>query len=423
MNDHVADHSHDGAGLRELYEQIRGTTHNLIEPLSPEDCLVQSMPDASPTKWHLAHTTWFFETFFLRQYVPNYQDYCDSFLYLFNSYYNGVGEQYPRPGRGLISRPSLQEVIDYRRSIDECVLEQIDKGVPRRALDLITLGLHHEQQHQELILTDVKHMFSLNPGIASYLSRDTPQKKVDDSLFWVPYEGGVFRFGHEGKSFCFDNEYPNHEVLLSSFLLASRLTTNLEFQQFIEDGGYNKPELWLSEGWEMVRNEGWTAPLYWQKRSSNYITKTLWGTHEIVGSEPVVHLSFYEADAFSRWAGSRLATEYEWEHAASNLKSTGNFLDSGNLHPSSLVPDCSDDPKQMFGDVWEWTASPYVPYPGYRPAEGAVGEYNGKFMCNQYVLRGGSCVTPQRHIRPTYRNFFPAHARWQFSGLRLAKDA
>lgn len=410
------------AGLRGFYEKVRQTTLSLIEPLSSEDCLVQSMPDASPTKWHLAHTTWFFETFVLKQHIPNYNEYSTDYRYLFNSYYNSVGEQYPRSERGLISRPSLTEVIKYRRRIDDLVLENIEKGLSDSSSSLIILGLNHEQQHQELILTDLKHMFSLHPSNLTYLSGSKTPEVSTGELSWVPYEGGLFCFGHESDSFCFDNECPNHEVLLRSFSLASRPITNSEFQQFIEDGGYGRPELWLSEGWEKVKSEGWSFPLYWRKVSSGYRSNTLRGPREIVGAEPVVHLSFYEADAYARWADSRLPTEYEWEYAASGVASTGNFLESGNLHPESIRLGFAAEPMQMFGDVWEWTASPYVPYPGYKQAKGAVGEYNGKFMCNQYVLRGGSCVTPACHVRPTYRNFFPANARWQFSGIRLARD-
>ncbi|HEX6268423.1 MAG TPA: ergothioneine biosynthesis protein EgtB [Burkholderiales bacterium] len=397
------------------YAAIRAQTEALAAPLTAEDCALQSMPDASPVKWHLGHTTWFFETFVLERALPDFAPYRAEFRTLFNSYYVGVGPRHPRPERGLLSRPSLGEVLAYRASVDER-MAKVFKG-ERRLSALIELGLHHEQQHQELILTDLKHLLSRNPLQPSYSQRKAPAGSAVAEMRFVAFPEGMRQIGHDGGSFAFDNEAPRHRVYLRAYALAERLVTNREYQAFMADGGYERPELWLSEGWDVRQAQGWRAPLYWSDKSQF----TLQGARPIEPDEPVVHVSFFEAEAYARWAGARLPGEAEWEiaaqaHWAEAAARSGNFLESGRLHPAPGAP-------QFFGDAWEWTTSTYGPYPGFRAAEGAVGEYNGKFMVNQYVLRGGSCATPASHIRHTYRNFFPAAARWQFSGIRLARDA
>jgi ergothioneine biosynthesis protein EgtB len=408
--------------LAERYREVRRTTDRLAEPLSPEDCTVQSMPDASPVKWHLAHTTWFFETFVLERGLSDYRPYHPQFRVLFNSYYNRVGAQHPRPERGLLSRPSLDEVRAYRAAIDRRVLELFERSAVEPLADTIELGLHHEQQHQELIVTDVKHMLSLNPLRPAY--RDCPPAPARDvpPLRWFHHPGGIAWIGHGGGSFSFDNERPRHRVLVDAFALASRLVTNGEYLEFVEDGAYARPELWLSDGWDAVRSQGWQAPLYWHGDRDAWRVTTLSGLRDLRRDEPVCHVSFYEADAFARWSGARLPSEFEWEIFAAKTTPDGNFVESGWLHPTGLEAAASDAPAQLFGDVWQWMQSPYAPYPGYRPPAGALGEYNAKFMCNQLVLRGGSCATPRSHVRATYRNFFPPQARWQFSGIRLARD-
>jgi ergothioneine biosynthesis protein EgtB len=381
--------------LAERIPLIRKASVRLAEGLSAEDCALQSMPDASPVKWHLAHTTWFFETFVLARQDPAYRAFHPAYRYLFNSYYNAVGEQYPRPQRGMMSRPSLEEVRRYRAHTDRR-LEDLLAGrtLPDDVLNLVELGLHHEQQHQELILTDVKHLLSLNPLEPAYGARAPHPAPTSGPLAWRACAGGTLECGHDGAGFAFDNELPRHREVLVPFELASRSATNGEFLAFVEDGGYQRPELWLADGWNTVLAQRWDAPLYWRRREGGWHEFTLNGTVALEATRPVTHLSHFEADAFARWAGARLPTEFEWEQAA-------------------------QDP----GEVWEWTSSSYAPYPGYRPAPGAVGEYNGKFMSNQYVLRGSSCATPPGHARRTYRNFFPSAARWQFSGVRLARDA
>ena len=413
-------------GLRELegrFVAVRGTTERLAEPLSPEDCTVQSMPEASPVKWHLAHTSWFFETFVLEAGERGYRAFHPRFRVLFNSYYNAVGAQHPRPERGMVSRPSLAEVRSYRQHVDAHVRELFARGAVDGVLaDRIELGLHHEQQHQELVLTDVKHMLSLNPLEPAYRSLPSTPASDPTAVRWVRHPGGVVSIGHEGISFCFDNERPRHRVLVEPFALASRLVTNGEFLEFIADGGYRRPEVWLAEGWDAVRSGGWAAPLYWRNDEGMWRTMTLSGGREVRRDEPVCHVSFYEADAFARWVGARLPSEAEWEVAAEGAAVDGNLLESGLLHPAPLSSSGSAPLGQLFGDVWEWTRSSYAPYPGFRAEPGALGEYNAKFMCSQLVLRGGSCATPRSHVRPTYRNFFPPNARWQFSGLRLARD-
>jgi len=381
------------------------------------------MDDASPVKWHLAHTTWFFETFILERWQPQYRPFHADFRVLFNSYYQTVGRQHPRPQRGLLSRPTLEEVLAYRRHVDRHLQELLSPGADHGAelCASVELGLHHEQQHQELIVTDIKHMLSCNPLHPVYRERSESSAGESVALVWSSHAGGVHEIGHEGHGFCFDNEEPRHRVIVEPFELASRLTTNGEFLEFVADGGYERPELWLSDAWSVLQARAWRAPLYWERQGAGWFAMTLAGLRRLRPDEPVCHVSYYEADAFARWAGARLPTEAEWEVAAAGVPVTGNFAESGWLHPTPAPQ--TEGPAQLFGDVWEWTQSPYVPYPGYRPPAGALGEYNGKFMCNQLVLRGGSCATPSSHIRATYRNFFPPEARWQFSGIRLARDA
>jgi ergothioneine biosynthesis protein EgtB len=393
--------------------------------LQPEDCVVQTVPEVSPTKWHLAHTSWFFETFVLKDALPGYSPINVQYAYLFNSYYNAAGKMHCRPKRGLISRPTLRETIEYRDRVDS-LMDAVfqNAALVDRFAPIITLGIHHEQQHQELMLTDIKHVFSENPLYPVYRERSAQVSAPVPPIKWLPFKAGVFEIGHNGDGFCYDNEELRHREFVEDFHLASRLVTNGEYLEFIEDGGYNRPEFWLSLGWFTVGEQHWNAPLYWDQRDGGWSAFTLSGLRELDKSEPVCHVSYFEADAFARWAGARLPTEFEWEVAAENLPYTGNFVDEEIFHPKPLDSSTSRQPiAQMFGDVWEWTRSSYSPYPGYVAAPGALGEYNGKFMCNQYVLRGGSCATAQSHIRKTYRNFFPPNARWQFMGIRLAKDA
>ena len=409
----------------ERYLSIREATVALAAPLSAEDCAIQSMPDASPVKWHLAHTTWFFETFVLAPHTPGYRAFDPSYRFLFNSYYNAVGDRHPRPERGMLSRPGLEEVLAYRRHVDEAMLGFLDgQEPPPEAGALIELGLHHEQQHEELILTDVKHLLSRNPAKPAY-QRQWPLTPIRArERGWISFDAGLYEIGHAGPGFCFDNETPRHRVWLDAFRIATHPVTHGDFIEFIEDGGYRRPELWLSAGWDAVAARGWQAPLYWEHRGGRWHSFTLHGEAPVDPHTPVCHVSFYEAEAFARWANERLPTEAEWEVAARGAPLAGNFLESGALHPLALREAPADGtPAQIFGDVWEWTRSDYGPYPGFRTAAGAVGEYNGKFMCGQYVLRGGSCATPSSHIRASYRNFFPPDARWQFSGLRLARGA
>jgi ergothioneine biosynthesis protein EgtB len=402
------------------YLNVRGLTERLCAPLAVEDYQLQSMPDCSPPKWHLAHTAWFFETFVLAEHAPDFRPFHPQFGYLFNSYYDAVGDRWPRAARGLLSRPTVQEVIGYRRSVDERMLalfETASARVLEAIAPLVELGLNHEQQHQELLLTDLKHAFGLNPLRPVY-SAPGPEEPttVSAPLAWEEHPAGVRQVGHAGAGFAFDNEGPRHRVFVGAFQIASRPVTVGEFLAFIEAGGYQRPEFWLSDGWAARQRNGWAAPLYWERDGGDRSLFTLRGARPLEPSEPVCHVSYYEADAYARWAGVRLPTEFEWEVAAGERAVVGNFLDSERLHPAN-------NGGAFYGDVWAWTASPYAAYPGYRPAAGALGEYNGKFMCNQMVLRGGSCVTPADHIRPTYRNFFPPDARWQFSGFRLAKDS
>jgi ergothioneine biosynthesis protein EgtB len=402
--------------LQEHYRQIRQTTEQICQPLAIEDYVIQSMADVSPPKWHLAHTTWFFETFLLLPYGRGYEVFHPQYGYLFNSYYEAVGSRHPRPQRGLLSRPTVAEILRYRTYVDEALQSLVNDP---ELTDLITLGLHHEQQHQELLLTDIKHILATNPLKPAYQAGHRlvrPSAKLE----WMDYPGGLVEIGHANSSFAFDNESPRHPVFLQDYWLASRLITNHEYLEFMQAGGYQRPEFWLADGWATIQTQGWQSPLYWEQIDGSWWIMTLSGLQPLNGPEPVCHVSYYEADAFARWAGKRLPTEAEWENAAASTPIQGNLLDSGSLHP--LPAQAVTRPDQLYGDVWEWTQSAYLPYPGFSPAAGPVGEYNGKFMSNQMVLRGGSCVTPQSHLRPSYRNFFPPHARWQFTGIRLGAD-
>lgn len=413
------------AAVARQYREVRATTMRLAAPLSAEDQMLQSMPEASPTKWHLAHTTWFFETFLLAAHAPDYSSFDDRFRQLFNSYYKQVGPHPYRGARGLMSRPSLEEVHAYRCGVDEAMLELIERA-DDDLLALIELGANHEQQHQELILTDIKHALWSSPLRPIYRARPIGQNGAAATLKWREFDGGIYQAGHAGGGFAFDNEGPRHEVLLQPFRLASRAVTNGEWLDFMAEGGYRRPELWLSDGWDTVCAQQWEAPLYWDRRDDEWWQYTMSGTRQVEENEPVCHVSYYEADAFARWAGARLPREEEWEIAVGKNPVRGMLLEDEAFHPQGARDNeygaRTPALQQMFGDVWEWTASPYVAYPGFRPAAGALGEYNGKFMCNQMVLRGGSCATPSSHIRATYRNFFPPQARWQFSGVRLASD-
>jgi len=412
--------------LKERFHQVRRCSQQLAAPLAPEDCVVQSMPEASPVRWHLAHTTWFFDRLVLRRVFPKRRMADDRFDYLFNSYYNTLGEQFPRAHRGLLSRPTIDEVMTFRHKVDDEMLRLLDGGgLDEAVTDVIETGLHHEQQHQELLLTDVKHMFSRNPLFPAYREEAASVSEASAApLKWVHFDEGLRRIGADGDGFAYDIERPRHRVFVHAFELASRLVTCGEYLEFMRDGGYDEPGLWLSDGWERAQADGWNAPLYWSQDGDQWRVFTLGGLRSLDQAEPVSHLSFYEADAFARWSDARLPTEAEWELAAEAIEPTGTFMESGRFHPAA-APEADEDggrPRQLFGDVWEWTGSPYVAYPGYVAPEGALGEYNGKFMCNQVVLRGGSCASPASHIRSTYRNFFYPHCRWQFSGLRLARS-
>jgi ergothioneine biosynthesis protein EgtB len=404
--------------LQERFYATRAQSERLAAPLSAEDCALQSMPDASPVKWHLAHTSWFFETFVLAQAIAGYQPFHPQFRSLFNSYYVGVGARHPRPQRGLLSRPSLDEVLSYRHHVNLRINALLDAGAPAWSA-LIELGVQHEQQHQELILTDLKHLFAQNPLAPAYLSPPPAAAAVPVLYRWMAQPDGIRRIGFEGEGFCFDNEQPAHRVFLDAYEIATRPVSNAEYADFIKDGGYERHDLWLAEGWDLKNAQGWQAPLYWQCDGEAWSTFTLHGRRALEMAAPVCHVSFFEADAYARWAGARLPTEAEWESYAATQQPDGHFAEDAVYEPRAAA---SAVATQVYGDVWEWTRSAYEPYPGYRPVAGAVGEYNGKFMSNQYVLRGGSCATPRSHIRASYRNFFPAAARWQYSGIRLARD-
>ena len=405
--------------LQAAYRAIRERTVALTAPLSAEDCCVQSMTEASPAKWHLGHTTWFFETFLLERLESPFMPFSPANRVLFNSYYNQVGDQYPRPQRGLLTRPELDEVMAYRADVDRRMHELLKAGdLDDDTGNLVILGLNHEQQHQELLLTDIKHLFWHNPLFPAY-AETPPRGEAAPPLAWLEFDPGLTEIGHTGDAFCFDNELPRHKVFLNAYQLASRLVTNGEYMAFIEDGGYAKPMHWLAEGWDWRITQGCEHPLYWYPRRDDWQEFTLNGLCTLAMDSPVVHLSYYEADAYARWAGARLPSEAEWEYAATGCSLSGNYAGDGIFHP---CPASGDGLLQCFGDAWEWTQSSYAPYPSFRVSPGAVGEYNGKFMVNQYVLRGGSCATPERHVRSSYRNFFPANACWQFSGVRLARD-
>lgn len=410
----------------------RQLTESLAAPLSAEDQTVQSMPDVSPTKWHRGHTTWFFETFLLETELPSYEPVDDRYGYLFNSYYDAVGDRHPRVARGMLSRPGAAEVAAYRRCVDDSLQRLLSEGIPDHLATVVELGIHHEQQHQELLLMDAQHVLSGHPFSAPYLRAgsdlvspsSTPATPAPTT--WRRHDGGVHCIGHDGHGFGFDNEFPRHDVLVPAFEIAERLVTCGEWQEFIADGGYQRPELWMSDGWATVGAHGWTAPLYWRDHDGETFVFGLGGARPLVGDEPVSHISWYEADAFARWAGARLPTEAEWELCAPGSPPPGAALDAGTLGSAELGPRAaamSPDPEQWFGELWQWTESAYRPYPGFRPAAGAIGEYNGKFMVNQQVLRGSSFATPDGHGRRSYRNFFAPSSRWVFSGVRLARDA
>jgi ergothioneine biosynthesis protein EgtB len=413
----------DALGVR--YSALRAQTEHLCEPLDTEDYVVSSMPDVSPTKWHLAHTSWFFETFVLAPHAPDYQSPNPRYAFLFNSYYVQAGERHCRAKRGLVTRPTVREVFEYRTHVDAAMHALIDRiagDTEHPAHALIELGLHHEQQHQELLVTDIKHVFWMNPLRPVYRARVVEADGAGAPALWQPVAGGVHRIGHEGDGFAFDNESPAHRVFLEDFRIASRLVTNADYLEFIEDGGYTRPELWLSPGLATVQDQEWEAPFYWERTSDGWTEFTLSGTRPVSPNEPVCHVSYFEADAFARWAGHRLPTEAEWEVAASGEPVSGHFVESERYHPSPADPSARGL-SQLYGDVWQWTQSAYVGYPGFKPAGGAIGEYNGKWMADQWVLRGASCATPRSHARLTYRNFFPSDARWQFTGIRLADHA
>ena len=408
------------AGLAERYLSVRELTERLADPLSAEDQCIQSMPDVSPTKWHRAHVTWFFETFVLNPHVPDYEEFDSAFGFLFNSYYEAVGPRHSRPHRGLLSRPGIGDIAMYRHHVDAAMAAALAAGsLNDEVLALVELGLNHEQQHQELLLMDIKHVFAQNPlgpayrdGIGRVTRAESPAKES-----WISHPGGIVEVGHDGRGFSYDNETPRHRSLVEPFELSGSLVTCGEWQEFIDDGGYRRSDLWLSDGWAVVNAEDWTTPSYWRRGEDGFEVFTLGGWRPVTSAEPVCHVSYYEADAFARWSGARLPTEQEWELVVASVPADGGIQLDG-LHPR---PSNGGDP-QFFGQVWQWTSSAYLPYPGFAPAPGAVGEYNGKFMVNQHVLRGSSCVTPVGHSRPTYRNFFPPAARWPFTGLRLARS-
>lgn len=420
------------ADLHSFYTSVRRQTLRLTENLSPEDMVVQSTTEASPAKWHLAHTTWFFEAFILREHCKDYRPFNDSFCYLFNSYYEAAGERHPRPDRGLLTRPVLSTVLDYRDYVDSHMEKLIAEGQFDQPAKLasqngalhetIVTGLHHEMQHQELLLTDILHLFSFNPlKPAVFTPSGSPALTTTDLLRMREFGGAVVEVGADDRSFSYDCERPRHSFCLRPYTIANRLVTNGEWLAFMEDGGYQNPLLWLADGWDTCQRKNWQAPLYWQQREGQWQQFGLDGLQPLNFAAPVCHISYYEADAYARWAGKRLPSEQEWEHSVSGLPVVGNFMESANWRPRPAVH--GGEIEQIFGDVWEWTYSPYMAYPGFRPQGGALQEYNGKFMANQFVLRGGSCVTPKQQLRASYRNFFFPEQRWQFSGLRLAEDA
>ncbi|MEN8175617.1 MAG: ergothioneine biosynthesis protein EgtB [Pseudomonadota bacterium] len=420
MTETVASDEMSREALIQAYLAVRHETESICAPLEIDDFQIQSITETSPPKWHLAHVTWFFETFLLAPYVKGYEAHDAGFAYLFNSYYETVGRMHPRPRRGLLSRPTVKQVLDYRAAVDErmvALLQGVDGADLGDVAFRVTLGLNHEQQHQELLFMDIKHNFWVNPLKPAY-RQELLTGAVDEvaPLNWLERDGGQVEMGHEGSGFAFDNETPRHPVLLQDHRLASRTVTNGEFLEFMADGGYGRPELWMADGWALIRDHQWEYPLYWQPAADAWSEFTLGGMRPMNPDRPVCHLSFYEADAFARWRGKRLPSEAELESVLAEQSPVGNFADSGHLHPVA-------GEGHWFGNLWEWTASPYTAYPGFRPLAGSMGEYNGKFMCNQMVLRGGCCATPAGHVRPSYRNFFYPHDRWAFTGLRLAEDA
>jgi ergothioneine biosynthesis protein EgtB len=417
-------HSPASASLADRYAAVRHQTATLAAPLETEDYVVSSMPDVSPTKWHLAHTSWFFETFVLAPFDERYVTPNPKYAFLFNSYYVQAGERHCRAQRGLVTRPTVAEVFAYRAHVDAAMTSLIDHiagDAAHPAYAVIELGLHHEQQHQELLLTDIKHVFWTNPMRPAYSPRPRGDRQNVESAGWKHIAAGIHRIGHDGGGFSFDNESPSHRVFVDDFKIADRLVTNGDYLAFIEDRGYHRPELWLSNGWATIRDGNWEGPLYWEKAADGWTEFSLAGVHPVDPREPVCHVSYYEADAFARWAGARLPTEPEWEIAARDEPVDGAFVEARNFHPSPAPQ--RDGLRQLYGDVWQWTQSAYTAYPGYQPAAGAIGEYNGKWMSDQWVLRGASCATPRSHARLTYRNFFPSDARWQFMGIRLASNS
>ncbi len=415
--------SNTGARLADRYARIRRTTDRLAAPLSVDDCNIQTMADVSPTKWHMAHTSWFFETFILQPHAPGYRVFHEQFGYLFNSYYEAVGPRHARPRRGTLSRPTWEEVVAYRRHVDAAMQQVLAAGVGADLHPLIELGLQHEQQHQELLLTDIKHVLGTNPLRPAYHPEADSPAGTASELSWVSQPEGLVTIGHVGAGFAFDNESPRHKVWLDAFSLARRPVTQGEWLEFIADGGYTTPSLWLSDGWSWVQQNGIEAPLYWHREDSDWRCYRMTGEGPLNPAQPVTHISFYEAAAFAQWAGARLPRETEWEIVAEDLPICGDFQEAGRFEPQPLGPGHPGHSSDyFFGGVWEWTASSYGPYPGFVAPEGALGEYNAKFMASQMVLRGGSCATPGDHVRPSYRNFFYPHQRWQFTGLRLARD-
>ncbi len=420
-----ATNDYDRDTLDNYYSFVRNETERLSGPLSDEDQVVQSMPDASPTKWHRAHVTWFFETMILLPNDSSYSPFNEKYAYLYNSYYESLGARQPRAERGLLTRPSTSDISDYREYVDVAMskfIRNANDEIWQDCRHLTELGINHEQQHQELILMDILHAFSHNDLYPAYQKHSPIESKSLSPLTWKNYEEGTYEIGHVGEGFSFDNEGPHHKIMIPSFFLASRPVINSEWKKVIEKGGYERPELWLSDGWSTVKDRHWTSPLYWKKIEDKWMMMSLSGLHPLDMDSPVCNISYYEADAYARWANKRLPTEFEWEIAAKNASISGNFLCSGLLRPVPGEEDETELPQKLFGDVWEWTQSSYSAYPGFRPEAGAVGEYNGKFMLNQMVLRGGACITPMEHMRVTYRNFFYPHMRWQFAGMRLADD-
>lgn len=407
------------ANIADFYTEVRAETVRLTEPLATEDMVVQSMTDVSPTKWHLGHVTWFFETFVLKPQVRDYEVFRELFDYIYNSYYNAVGRQFPRSRRGMLTRPDVKDTLEYRRYVDRHMQAFFSRELSDELLDVIMLGLHHEQQHQELLLMDIKHVLFQNPAYPAYNEGLATRRGEMPPRNWVGFEAGMRDIGFDGKGFAYDNESPRHPEWVDAFELSSRPVTNAEYLAFIQDGGYQRPEFWLSDGWAAVQKDNWRGPLYWVERDGVWHEFTLGGLKLLDPEAPVCHVSLFEADAYATWAEARLPGEAEWETAAADLPLTGNFADTGVYQPVAAAG--TQPLEQMFGDTWEWTQSAYSPYPGYKPARGAMGEYNSKFMCNQYVVRGGCCVTPAGHTRPTYRNFFYPHMRWQFGGIRLAR--